>query len=429
MTLPNAKESEKALLGAILIRPTILDEIALDAEDFFDYFHQEIYRSMRLIGSDSLDIVVLSEAMERQDADTLYLLSLLNECPSSLNYETYVQIIKDTAVRRRVISNAEELAKAAFDENRNIDDAISLSVSQLVQSAKPVSGAQHISHYLNQLYEQADKRAQNPKFIYGLETGLSDFDKITRGFQAGEQFILAGSPGSGKSLLAFQLGCGMAERGYPGAVYELEMSAIAVIRRKVSALSKITTRDILSGTGMNERWEDFVKAIEKMEQLPIFLTPESSLTTIQLRADLSRLKHQHGIRWYIVDYMDLLSDVHGSNEVEKSAYISRQLHNISKDLDLAGLAIQSVNKQGFARSVPSIANVSGSGKVAHDADQVAILTRGTPDNPEELNTFTLTWEKMREDEGNRSMRLVKLPGFPAFECYQAEEASLAYWQK
>jgi replicative DNA helicase len=355
----------------------------------------------------------------------------MNDCPSYLNYDTYSQIIRDSSIRRKVINHSEELAKIAFDENKDIYDAISIAVTKLVQHAKPSGGAQHITTYLQELYKEAEERAQDPKDIYGLKTGLFDFDKITRGLQVSEQFILAGSPATGKSLLAFQLACGMAENGHPGAIYELEMSGVAVMRRRVSSMAKITTKDIRSGRDMNERWSDFVKAIEEMERLPIYLTQESNLSTIQLRADLSRLKNQYGIQWYIVDYMDLLADGYGSNEAERSAYISRQLHNITKDLNLAGIAIQSMTKQGFSRSAPSMANVSGSHKVAHDADQIAILTKGTPDNPDELNTVTLTWEKMREDDGSRSIRLIKVPGFPSFESYKAEEEIVVgnWWQK
>lgn len=437
MEYPNAKDSEKALLGAILMHPTIIDTIDLNAEDFYDYAHREIYRDMRLIGSDTLDVIVLSEALERQGklkdiGGELYLLSLINDCPSYLNYDTYAQIIRDSSIRRKVIAHSEELAKVAFDENKDIYNAISLAVTQLVQHAKPSGGAHHITTYLQELYKEAEERAKDPKEIYGLKTGLYDFDKITRGLQINEQFILAGSPGTGKSLLAFQLACGMAENGYPGAIYELEMSGVALMRRRISSMSRITTNDIRSGSNMNGRWGDFANAIEEMEKLPIYLTQESNLTTIQLRADLSRLKNQYDIQWYIVDYMDLLADNYGSNETERSAYISRQLHNITKDLNLAGIAIQSVTKQGFSSNAPNMANVSGSHKIAHDADQIAILTEGTPDNPDELNTVTLTWEKMREGDGSRSIRLVKIPGFPSFECYKAEEEEIVvenWWQK
>jgi replicative DNA helicase len=425
LALPNSKESEQALLGALLITPNILDRVDLEPEAFFDPTHQDIYRTMRLIGSEELDVVVLGEALERQgDFDPMYLLTLTQRCPSAYNYETYIEIIRDTSARRRAITQAENLAKSAFDETQSLPDAISIVMSELVKTACPSKGAVHLTGYLKELYEEAEERAANPREIYGLETGLRDFDRITHGLQKGEQFVLAGAPGTGKSLLAFQLGYGMANAGHSGAVYELEMTGKAVLRRKASAISKIPTYNMLSGKDMDEKWDRFVKAIAEMEKLPIYISQESHWTTVQMRADLSRLKQMHNIEWFIVDYMGLLADNYGSGDLERQAYISHQLRAIAKDLELAGLTLQSVNKAGYNN--PSMANVSGPTAIHHDADQIAILTK----NYENENLIELRWEKNREGNAGRILTLIQAPGFPSYECIAEErEEPIAYWQK
>jgi len=247
---------------------------------------------------------------------------------------------------------------------------------------------------------------------------LVDFDKITHGLQRGEELILAGQPGTGKSLLAFQMGCGMAERGHAGAVYSLEMSGVAMVKRQISAISKIPTYNLNSGVGMNERWSDFYQATEKIDRLPIYISDASNWTTIQMRADLSRLKQQFGIEWFLVDYHDLLADHYGRDAIEKSAYLSQQLHMICKDLDLAGLVIQSLNKRGY--SDPTMENLSGSTKVMHTADQIVIMVKDKT-NP---NLVYLKWNKVRDGEAtNDGIILTKLKGFPAFGNYQREEKS------
>lgn len=409
-------------MGVLILDSSIIDNIDLEPEDFFYTDYQEIYRAIKLLGQDA-DAVSVSEVLQRQglDWDTLKLTSLTRECPSIYNYDTYVKIIKDTASRRAVIRQAEALAKAAFDEESSLPDAISQAMTHLVSSVRPSGGAVHISAYLGRLYEQVEKRAKDPKLIYGLETGIRDFDRITHGLQKQEQFIIAGAPGTGKSLLAFQLACGMSENGHPGAVYELEMTGVAVIRRRTSALSKLPTYNLLSGVSMNDNWEEFAKAIEKMEQYPIYLSEESSWNTMQLRADLARLKKTNGIEYFIVDYMDLLSDSYGSNEIDRTTYISHQLKAICKDLELAGITLQSVTKEGYGST--SMKAVSGSNKVIHDADQIVILSK----DKEEDNVINLTWEKMRESDGDRMMKLVKIPGLPDYEQYVKEEETRDYY--
>jgi len=207
-----------------------------------------------------------------------------------------------------------------------------------------------MKEYLTDLYSEISERAENPKLIHGLETGMKGFDKITYGLQTGEEFIIAGQPGTGKSLLAFQLGCGVAANGHAGAVYALEMSGKAMVRRRLSAITKIPTYNMLSGVDMNEKWEKLNKGVEELDPLPIYISDATDWTTLQLRADLSRLKQQQGVEWFILDYLDLLVDSYGKDRNEKSEYLSRQIHGICKDLDLAGIVIQSLNKQGYGSS-------------------------------------------------------------------------------
>lgn len=413
--LPRAEEAERAVLGAILIDSSILDKVALETDDFYNINHRDIYQTMRMIGGD-LDYLMLTEALERAGRlDDIgggrYILSLINDCPSAYNYEAYVKLIQDTSTRRRIVRCAEDLAKSALNENSHISDAVSSTITDLIKSIRMTEGAVSSSGYLREIYEKAEERAENPKEIYGLQTGLCDFDKITHGLQKGEQFVLSGAPGTGKSLLAFQLACGMAEHGHAGAVYELEMSGTAVWRRHISSISKIPTHEILSGIGMNNKWDEFAKAIKAAESLPIYLSEESNWTTVKMRADLARLKQKHNIEWFIVDYMGLLADNYGSDDTERQQHISHQLRAITKDLRLASLTLQSVTKAGYSR--PTMANVSGPTAIHHDADQIAILSK----NEDIPNVVELRWEKMREADRSGLIKLVKEPGLPTFHSY------------
>jgi replicative DNA helicase len=416
--LPFSRESEEAVLGAALINRNILDEIPLEIDDFFLVRHQMIYSAMRSMPSSDVDIITVIEMLKRRGhleeiGGQAFIMSLPNKSPNSYHIDAHVQIIQDTAVRRRAIEIANDLANAAYSMKDSIGDNISLVVSELAGAIRVGEGAEHISKFLKDLYEEAEERAEDPKRIYGLETGLADFDRITCGLQKGEQFILAGAPGTGKSLLSFQLACGMAEHGHCGAVYELEMRGVAVVRRRVSAVSKIKTRTIQSGFGLNNSWEDFAKAIESMDNLPIYLSERSDWTTMQIRADLSRLKSQYGVEWFVVDYLGKLTDRYGSGDLERLTYVSSQLASIAKDLDLAGLTLQSVTKEGYTN--PSMKNVSGPTAIHHDADQIAVLVEG-----EEDNTVELRWEKQRESDEEGILSLVNVPGFPAFECKARE---------
>ena len=424
---PSSKEAEQAFLGAVLLNPDIISKTELEPGDFYYISHQDIYQAMKAIG-DKADITTVADLLRRSEkldqiGGESYLITLVNECSSYFNYESYARIVKEMCIRRRVIEHAESLAKVAFDETQNLNDAISIAVSNLVKEARPAGGAVHVSLFLKELYEQVEERSKDPKEIYGLATGLRDFDLITKGFQKGEEFIIAGEPGVGKSLLAFQLACGVAEN-HPGVIYELEMTGLAILRRRVSADSKIRTDVMRSGIGMNEKWNEFASAVERVESLKMFISDESDWNTLQMRADLSRLKDRHNIEWFMVDYMDLLTDNVSENGEQNSAYISRQLHAISKDLDLAAIVIHSMNKAGMEKLQPSMGALSGSAKVAYDSDVILTLTK----DKDLMNVVNMTWIKQRESDGDRAIRLTKVPGLPLFAPYTPEiEERIGWW--
>lgn len=82
-----------------------------------------------------------------------------------------------------------------------------------------------------------------------------------------------------------------------------------------------------------------------------------------------------------------------------------------KDLDLAGLVIQSMNKAGIGAA--GMDKLSGSGKLMYDADQIVIMTQ----DEEGDAVLRLTWHKMREGDSDRFMKLVRKPGYPVFGEY------------
>ena len=89
--IPNARASEEALLGALLIDPSIMDKISVAPASFYDVGHQLIYSTMRVIGSRQLDVVTLSEMLDRKGklewvGGQSYLISLVNKCQQTYNY-------------------------------------------------------------------------------------------------------------------------------------------------------------------------------------------------------------------------------------------------------------------------------------------------------------------------------------------------------
>lgn len=421
LTTLHSEEAEKGLIGAVIIDPNAFKSLNVAPEDFYLLKHKVLWSVIGELHSagTAVDLLTITDLLTRSDRlSTIggqpYIITLVNSTPTSVNADHYAEIVRQMSKRRKVVQIAQKVATSAFDRDSNLDEAVAKAAADLVMNAAPTGGAVHIGQYLDRLYDQVFQRHEKPTEFFGIQTGLIDFDKITSGLQQGEMMILSGEPGLGKSLLAFQMGCGMAKHT-PGVVYEMEMSGLAVLRRQASSMSGVNTYKLRSGRYPEDEFQAFSDAVEAMSLLPIYLSDSSHWTTISMKADLVRLKEIYKISWFIVDYLDLFSDTYGKDGNERSAWISKQVHSICKDLDLAGLIIHSMNKKGMTQ--PGKENLSGSGKVMYDADQIVFMTK----SENQPNVINLTWDKMREsDTGINGMKLVKKQGFPCFENYISE---------
>lgn len=414
---PHSPANEEAFLGAALIDPETLRDIALNPEDFYIRRNQWVYEAMLDLMRDgqNIDYITVCTALDKSGRLTeigghARVMELIGRSASSLHIESYAEAIREKARRRRVLTITRDLTQAAFAEDGKLEAAISDSLDKLARAVVKDKGATHISSYVSQIYDEVEQAMKNPQQIYGITTGIEDWDKITDGLQRGEVVKLSGEPGLGKSLLAMQVLINAAQAGYAGALYELEMSGRQVVRRGISAASKIATSAMRSGKISDAEVGAFTAAIEAMSKLPIHISDCSSMTTMDIRADLQRLKDNYGVCVAVIDYEGLLEDDAENDDNARSKTISKRVHDICKDLDIAGISIMAMTKAGIQGSVKGQASVAGTARGLHDADQIIVMRK----HESAENVVRLTWEKMREGEGDRFLDLVRIPGLPAF---------------
>lgn len=398
-------EAEKAVLGSVLINPEVFKSIDLRDSDFYISGNQEIWRAYQdiSIAGGIIDMISVGEKIKNFD-----LLSLVANVPSSLHAKEYAEIIKEKARRRKIVKLAGDMANSAYNQNVDMGEKIPEWMTELLSSTETTGGAVHVSKVLSELYDEVKARYEDPKEIWGIPTGLYDYDILTGGQQRGEVTLLSGKPGLGKSILAIQMAFGMSDSA-PGAIYEMEMGRVQTLRREVSTKSRVLNRKLKSGRMSENDWEKFVEAIEALTTKQTYLSDFTGWTTASLRADLAKLKAHHNIGWFVLDYVQLLADRYGKDDAEKAAYVSRQIKNICKDLDLSGLVINSMTKSEMDSDKPSLAAQKGSAQLIYDADVVFFLV-------EDGKNLKLHFSKFREDTPERYITLIRDDGFPAFKC-------------
>lgn len=370
----------------------------------------------------------LSDAGQlEQVGGSLYVSSLINIVPTAIHAKQYAAIVKEKAERRAMIKIAGEIAGVAYDESSDIEQARTSAMMSLSNAIRARGAAEPVSHYAGQLLAEIDTARNFPQEVYGIPTGFYDIDRTTKGLHRGEVLLLCGEPGAGKSLLAGQIAFNAACADFTVAIYALEMKAIANVRRMISSETRILTSQMRSGYLSEDEYTHIIEKLTDVSKLPLWLSDETQWTTATMRADVARLKAQHGLDLVVIDYISLLKDA-GFDPNDKDKIISQGIHDLAKDFDVSVLAVHTLNKVGIRNGALSLADAGGSVKIIYDADVAAFLTKHLTKNGEQPqeNVRTLSFLKYREDDPDRYLHLVKaqvnvagkLRGLPRFESYQ-----------
>ena len=154
--VPHSREAEEAVIGAVMINPETYYDVAqfLVADDFYLHRHKWIWESFVRLNESRMpiDFLTVNEDLDKQGqlaevGGPAYLTSLVNNVPTSLHAEAYGRIVEETALRRRMITSANEIARLAYQEELEVDTAMDEAESR--SSASVSGGSTRVSSRSN----------------------------------------------------------------------------------------------------------------------------------------------------------------------------------------------------------------------------------------------------------------------------------------
>jgi replicative DNA helicase len=394
-------EAEEAVIGAVLIDSESFFDVAqyINANDFHIVKHQWIWKAFETLHDNGtpIDLLTVQQELEKHDhlkdiGGAAYITKLITMTPTAYNAAAYAKLVDEAATRRRMIRAATEIAKLAYELDADIESVTASAMGALSHIVTVRGGAVPIEKYLSKLYDTVMDKYNNPKRVNGFNTGFVDLDDLLGGLMKKRVYMITGEPGQGKTVLVVQAALHMAKQA-SGVIYELEMDGESLAQRMVAAEYLLDTRLMESGRLSEAQLGEFINAVSEISMRRLLMSDLSSTNTMGLRADLMRLKQQDRVQWVVVDYLNLLSDRYGKDEIEREAFISRQLHSIAKDLDLCLIVVQGMNKSG---------KMAGPKSIEHDADVIMELGEHDTDvgEPQE-NIRTLKIHKTRFSKSGR----------------------------
>ncbi|MFZ2303373.1 MAG: replicative DNA helicase [Minisyncoccia bacterium] len=409
---PQNIETEKALLGSLMLRPDGMYDVAdmVTRETFYVDKHRMLFDAMLELHTrhEPIDLLSVSTRLkERGKFDAIgggsYLAELVDAVPSSTNAKHYAEIIQRKYILRALIDAAAHISELGYNEAEAIESVLDEAEKKIYSVTNSSVSKKFIGlkDTLEEAWERLDKMHKSGSELRGVPSGFPALDELLSGFQKSDLIILAARPSMGKTTLALDIARQAAvHHNIPVGIFSLEMNTQQLVDRMLSAEARVNAWKLRTGKlSLDEDFDKLRNSLDRLSKAPVFIDDQSGNTIMKMRSAARKLKSEHGLGLIIVDYLQLMNTSrHYDSMVNQVTEISHSLKALAKDLDVPVIALSQLSRALEARGgKPKLSDLRDSGSIEQDADVVMFIHREDKmdKNAEKTNIAEIIVEKHR----------------------------------
>ena len=361
----------------------------LRERDFYRDAHRRIFRAMTklLERGDVVDPVMLRNELERAgdleaSGGTDYIADLLDIIPTAANVEYHCRIVREKSLLRRLIDVGTNIVQSAYQGRDDVGALLDQAEQQVfeVSYQRGTQEVVRIKELMWQAMERIEARHRGDDSVRGVLSGFTDLDEMTNGFQGSDLIIVAARPSMGKTSFCLNAAANAAlEGGTPTAVFSLEMSRDQLVERLLAAESFVDLHRLRSGKLRDDDYPKMSRAAGLLGTAPIWIDDTPALTLLELRSKARRMKAEHNVGLFIVDYLQLIRGTgRQESRQEEISFISRSLKALARELHTPVVALSQLSRAPEQRGGdrrPMLSDLRDSGAIEQDADLVLFIYR------------------------------------------------------
>ncbi|OAA93139.1 replicative DNA helicase [Clostridium coskatii] len=389
-SIPHNIEAEQGVIGSMLIDKTSIVEAmeVLNTEDFYKDSHKVIFDSiLDLYKKDTaVDIITLTENLKSRSkleaaGGITYISELSGSIVSTANLKSYIKIVKDKSVLRKLIRASTKIIEESYKNQDDVVGTIDMAEKSIfdLSSNRKVSDFEPMNVVLERGFTEIERLFNNKGETTGVASGFRELDAKTSGFQKGDMVLVAARPSMGKTTFALNIAEYAALReGKKIAMFSLEMSKEQLAYKLLCSEAHVDMLNLRTGNLEDKDWENIARASGPLAAAKIFIDDTAGITIMEMRSKCRRLKMEHGIDMIVVDYLQLMSGGKGSeNRQQEVSEISRSIKALAKEMECPVIALSQLSRAPEARTDhrPMLSDLRESGSIEQDADIVMFLYR------------------------------------------------------
>jgi replicative DNA helicase len=388
---PHNLDAELGVLGSILLRPDVCDDIAslVRPDDFYDEAHRVLFTHMQEMhtAGKRIDITLLVDRLKKADdfervGGTPFLARVSQAVPNAAHATYYANIVHEKAVYRAVIEASTAILAKAYEESQEPQEFLNFAEQQLfaVMNDRAVANVATISDVLHLAMERIDQRVRGDVGTDTVETGFAELDGLTGGLHNSELVILAARPSMGKTAFALNIAEHVSiHQSVPTLFVSLEMSSMELADRLLCSIGRINGHRLRNGTLPASERRHLVATASKVSRGKLYVDDSPSRTVTEIAATARRVSRLEGrLGLLVIDYLQLIEPDNASDpRQEQVAKIARRLKGLARELKTPVLCLAQVNRQmeEAREHRPRLSHLRESGAIEQDADVVMFVHR------------------------------------------------------
>jgi replicative DNA helicase len=390
---PYSQEAEQAVLGAMLLKPELIDILSADLKesDFFFADNREIFRAITNLNAKSqpVDVVTVGEyigTLYGGASAIAYAIELNRNTPSAANAKAYAQVVIARSIDRALIAACYNINEIA-ESDSSTEDKIAMAQAEIasINTGSTEPETIHVSNALQAHLERLERREALDGAIDGLSTGIPSLDRRIKGLKPGGLYVIAGRPKMGKTTLAMNWADDQAVRqGKQVLIFSLEMTQEQLIDKSLASLGGMPLAELKAGLAIKEYPKELVDTMALLNQSGLEYYDRKGATINRIRSVSRRHKMKHGLDAIYVDHIGLVDvEDHRANAVQRVSEITRALKLLAQELNVPVVALSQLNRSLEQRpdKRPITSDLRDSGSIEQDADAIIFVYRDEVYNP------------------------------------------------
>ncbi len=389
---PQDIDTEKALLGALMLNQSAMYEVAdlVGIDSFYVAKHRSIFDAMLGLyaKTEPVDLVTITAKLKerkqlKEIGGAAYLTELVNATASPGSVRHYAQTVQSKFILRSLLDASAKIGDIAFEEDRDIEEVLDEAQSAIfaVSQAPMLRTFTTIKEELTEAWERLESLQKHGGTIRGVPSGFPQLDNMLAGFQKSDLIILAARPSIGKTALALDIARQSAVKyKTPVGIFSLEMSSQQLVDRMLAAQSGVNSWKLRTGKiSADDDFERLQAGMAALSDAPIYIDDKPGSTVLSMRSVARRLKMEKNLGLIIIDYLQLITPTHmhaGDSLVQQVTEISRSLKGMARELDVPVIALSQLSRAVEQRGGrPRLSDLRDSGSIEQDADVVMFIHR------------------------------------------------------